>query len=1222
MSVELGRELATIERRLSALERARSLANSSLDDAHLPVYDTDGTLRQRIGKQTDGTYTVTDENAAPPPVAPAAPGVEGRAGLLVVTSYGTTADGSDWPKDFARLAVHVSATSGFTPTAATKVAEFTAHGGSVAVALNAGTYYAVIVAVNTSGAQSAPSAEMSAAVQPPATGSGGVKTYDAATAPTGLSSTDAGALWFDTSDGNHQYRWDGITWVSVQDSAIGQAQTTADGKNSVFYNNVTKGDPTPTATATNDLWMKPDEDYRPYRWDGSTWAATAFGSAALADGAVTGVKIAAQAVDVNKLADGSVSAAKLVDAAVTPAKASFYGEVTTAQSTADTAKTNAATAQTSADNAQTAANAAQSAADAADTKATNAQTAASQAQSDAAAANQQALDAANIANSKGTVYHQSAAPAGDANGLWIDSANGNVAKTWDGTSWVVSQDADIQAAASAAATADDKAVAAQSKADQAATDAATAQTAADAADTKATNAQAAADAAQGAADTAQQTADGKNTVFYNNVTAGDPAPTATAADDLWFKPDQDYQGFRWDGAAWSAMTFGTAALSDGAVTTTKIGDAQVDLAKLADGSVDATKIIAGAVGTTALADAAVDSVKIADGAVVAGKVAADAITANEIAAGAIGTNELAANAVTAGTIAANAITTAKINAGAVTATQIAANAVTAAKINAGAVTAGKIGANAVTAGKINAGAVTAGTVAAGVIGADQLAANAVVAGKIDAAAVTAGTIAANAVDTAELAANAVTAGIIAAGAVTADKLEANLVLGSRIIAGTAAGARAEMNSTTGFEAYDTNGVRTFLADKTGTVAVTGAVQSTDYAEATTGWRLDSNQAQTTNLNVISNMGADTVTARTISVDGQDLTGDVIPSLSQGAVAYGQVYDGLSKNIGPGNTNGMRVYTFAVADLDDSRIYALHWHVTMNFGGTADMGAVRLTYETDGSTPTDYSPVLPGTENRFIASNNPNNRYGPTVNCMTVYRPPAGTDQVKFAICVEAFDGSLQVKSNTAVTKAELYMLDLGAKSNAINSITQNNLDTGGDGGTPQSTYTKTYYPTWTQSYDGDGSKRAGGDGGNCYQGYYSGTHGRTTSLVGYDWSKIQNDLAGATIESVKLVTRARHSYYGAGMDVVVHQHNNGSEPATFSDGGELARKNNVTAGETATIDLGTTFGNHLRDGTMKGVAFDSYYSGMPDSSTGRNFYGYLYGAGSGSAPKLKVTFQK
>lgn len=227
------------------------------------------------------------------------------------------------------------------------------------------------------------------------------------------------------------------------------------------------------------------------------------------------------------------------------------------------------------------------------------------------AANQAALDAAGIANDKGTVYHQDNAPDGDPNGLWIDSGNGNIAKTWDGSQWVVSQDADIQSAADAAATADNKAESAQAAADAAQntadskasiqrvndveSDAESARTslkntiqadynqkfsdASDARDglqtdistraTKSALSQAESDAesaraslkdtlqadynskigdANDAADAAQSTADGKNQTFHQKTAPADGSGNNLTPGDLWY--DNNDTPHRWDGSSW------------------------------------------------------------------------------------------------------------------------------------------------------------------------------------------------------------------------------------------------------------------------------------------------------------------------------------------------------------------------------------------------------------------------------------------------------------------------------------------------------------------------------------------------------------------------------------------------------------------------------------------------------------------------------------------------
>ena len=82
------------------------------------------------------------------------------------------------------------------------------------------------------------------------TDSGGIATvqntttFFAASVPT---ASAIGDIWFDTSNGNLQYRWDGSSWVSVQDGSIATAssnastalstanaaQTSANGKNKI-----------------------------------------------------------------------------------------------------------------------------------------------------------------------------------------------------------------------------------------------------------------------------------------------------------------------------------------------------------------------------------------------------------------------------------------------------------------------------------------------------------------------------------------------------------------------------------------------------------------------------------------------------------------------------------------------------------------------------------------------------------------------------------------------------------------------------------------------------------------------------------------------------------------------------------------------------------------------------------------------------------------------------
>lgn len=163
---------------------------------------------------------------------------------------------------------------------------------------------------------------------------------------------------------------------------------------------------------------------------------------------------------------------------------------------------------------------------------------------------------------------------------------------------------------------------------------------------------------------------GKNTVYYQAT-----APTAGTytVGDTWFDTDGGYQMSQWNGTAWVAVQFGTAAFAA----------ASVDLSKLASGAVDASKLVAGAV------------------------------TYGKIAAGAVGASEIIANSIVAGNIAAGTITSSQIAAGTILASNIAAGTITGDRLVAGTITATQIAAGYVYAGAISAEQITAGTLSAG-----------------------------------------------------------------------------------------------------------------------------------------------------------------------------------------------------------------------------------------------------------------------------------------------------------------------------------------------------------------------------------------------------------------------------------------------------------------------------------------------------------------------------
>lgn len=160
MSRQFGIEFARLEARVRELEQTRTFANVAIDGGTLPVYDVDGTIRQTIGQQDDGTYTTVDLNAPPPPV-PSTPTLVASLGGVVFVWDGKTATGEAWPHDFWHVEAHLSTGPEFVPTDDTQVGSLSSlRGGSLSVAgLDNVAHYGKFVAVNTSREESAPSAE-------------------------------------------------------------------------------------------------------------------------------------------------------------------------------------------------------------------------------------------------------------------------------------------------------------------------------------------------------------------------------------------------------------------------------------------------------------------------------------------------------------------------------------------------------------------------------------------------------------------------------------------------------------------------------------------------------------------------------------------------------------------------------------------------------------------------------------------------------------------------------------------------------------------------------------------------------------------------------------------------------------------------------------------------------------------------------------------------------
>lgn len=304
----LAARIKRLESQLHGATRTVQLTYSSIDNGALLVTDADGVDRGTFGVLPDGTVGLLATNAPPPPT-PSAPVLAPVVTALSVTWDGGWADPTAArPLDLARVEVHLGPTGDFAPGIATLAGSIERpDGGTTVIAAPAGAATWVrLLAVNTSGVASQPSAATSAVAE--SGGGGGTTTY---LQPEPPAAPAQGDTWVDSDAGNRTYLRVGAAWQEITDArvvaaitAAADAQAAADGKVRTFA----QAD-VPTAMAAGDvgdLWYDTDDGNRLYRWDAATWQPVEVGSAAIATGAVTTAKVAELAVD--KLVAGTMSA--------------------------------------------------------------------------------------------------------------------------------------------------------------------------------------------------------------------------------------------------------------------------------------------------------------------------------------------------------------------------------------------------------------------------------------------------------------------------------------------------------------------------------------------------------------------------------------------------------------------------------------------------------------------------------------------------------------------------------------------------------------------------------------------------------------------------------------------------------------------------------------------------------------------------------------------------
>jgi hypothetical protein len=156
----LAQQVNDLKRDLKELRAGRRLEHATVAGS-IRFLDASGNVAAKLGQQTDGTVALA-VTAGPTPPAPTNPVVTAELAALGVSWDGEFVGGVGAPADWLRVEVHVSDVSGFTPSQATlRQTIETTQGATVLVPLPYVAQYVRLRSCTTSGAVSAPTAEVS-----------------------------------------------------------------------------------------------------------------------------------------------------------------------------------------------------------------------------------------------------------------------------------------------------------------------------------------------------------------------------------------------------------------------------------------------------------------------------------------------------------------------------------------------------------------------------------------------------------------------------------------------------------------------------------------------------------------------------------------------------------------------------------------------------------------------------------------------------------------------------------------------------------------------------------------------------------------------------------------------------------------------------------------------------------------------------------------------------
>lgn len=436
---------------------------------------------------------------------------------------------------------------------------------------------------------------------------------------------------------------------------------------------------------------------------------------------------------------------------------------------------------------------------------------------------------------------------------------------------------------------------------------------------------------------------------------------------------------------------------------------------------------------------------------------------------------------------------------------------------------------------------------------------------------------------------------LTADKITAGTITASILMGARI-ATALEGSRVELNSE-GVILYDDNGQPV--------INITGAASGNFFSIT------DGTDSALATIDSEGNGSFQEVSANDMIIGGDSFLVDLYDPLPKGIVAYGN-YPQLSANItGAGANTEMGAFELSF-EAEAGRLYRIAFvaQVSTNWAGATVEQFVFKLRDGGESAPSLSSPEI--FRHEF---------YGPGPGSSSGFNTGVLVYEDEFTAGVHRLLLSFYGRYGTCVMRIESQPVvwtieDLGSTELVTNTLILNDGAGGGAAPAPITSYTRTYYATWYQTYTGSGGQKSDT---TANQGQLdSGSDGNQRSLIGFDYNQIKSDLTGATITKITMKAYAEHWWFNSGGTAVIGTHNYTSKPSSWS-GSRVNESRQTSSGwprsASRTVVLSTTIGNEFKAGTTTGLAFG------PGDSSSTIYYGKFSGSGS-NRPSITITFVK